>query len=99
MKPDTAKKLGRRAAGTYGRIGGPKSQKRIASKAVRRARKKELCDMPDTPPRPDIRITVPFPPDLYDTICTLADTDLRSFGRQVVYLVKKALEKDKPDAG
>ena len=37
MKAQVAKKIGRRGAGTYGRIGGPKTQKRRASKAVRHA--------------------------------------------------------------
>lgn len=41
MKNNTAMKIGRRAAGSYGRIGGPKKIKRLASKAVRRATKKE----------------------------------------------------------
>ena len=38
MTANTAKKLGRRKAGSYGRPGS-KAQKRMASKAVRRARK------------------------------------------------------------
>lgn len=39
MKAHVAKKIGRRAAGTYGRIGGPPKLKRRAAKAVRRTKK------------------------------------------------------------
>lgn len=50
---------------------------------------------PKAKPDADIRITVPFPPGLYKTVCDLAKTEVRSFGKQVVFLVKKALEDDR----
>ena len=44
MKNTTAKKIGRRAAGSYGRPGST-DQKRAASKAVRRATAKEVREL------------------------------------------------------
>jgi len=43
MTSNTAKKIGRRAAGSYGRPGS-KTQKRAASKAVRQESQKEKQD-------------------------------------------------------
>ena len=47
--------------------------------------------------KPNVKMTIIFTPDLHAWIATQADTELRSFNRQVVFLLNKLQRDNTPE--